>query len=503
MTIEPQVSAGEAALRRRLEEAEDTLRAIRDGEVDALVVRGERTDEVFTLQGGTDSYRAFMETMDHGAVALGPSREVLYANAAFCALLDQPLEEVQGRDLGCVMGDREWPRLAELLERARQGKRSVELVIIRAGASRYFLASAAPLQTGVVAGWALTLTDLTDRVLAEKSMASERAARAIIASANEAVVVLDIAGRVTHANAAVANIHQGELLGRLFHEAVVLSFPEASGPTRADSLVETALAGKAMQGIEAHVPEAPRTKDVLLSAAPLCPTEGTINGCVITMVDLSQRKLAEKQQLLLMGELHHRVKNTLALVLAILGRTREDSVETFKEVFSARIHALASTHNLLAKNSWSNLTLGDILAAELAPHVPIPNPRIEVDGGNLQVGPRAAVALGMIFHELATNAVKYGALSGASGKIVLKVQPFGEPRQAAVIDWIESGGPEVATPTRMGFGQTMITRSLQYSPQGGAELIFDPTGLHCRIRVPPEDLSDVQAEDPSSSDTAG
>ena len=127
-----------------------------------------------------------------------------------------------------------------------------------------------------------------------------------------------------------------------------------------------AISGAAVQGLEAYAAKAPRTKDLLVSAAPLSP-EGAISGCVITMVDLSQRKAAEKHQNLLMGELDHRVKNTLTLVLSILDRTREESIDEFKKSFSARIHALAATHNLLSRSSWSGLTIGEVVTTELAP----------------------------------------------------------------------------------------------------------------------------------------
>ena len=179
------------------------------------------------------------------------------------------------------------------------------------GESRYFLASAEPLQIGVVNGWAVTFTDLTDRVRAEASDAAERVARAIIASANEAVVVCDAEGKITHANAAVLAIQEGDLFGQPFQDAIELKFGDAIGLLLSEDLVRMAIAGSAVQGIEAHAPNAPRAKDLLVSAAPLSGAQGTISGCVITMVDLSQRKAAERQQFLLMAELDHRVKNTL------------------------------------------------------------------------------------------------------------------------------------------------------------------------------------------------
>src|SRR3546814_4390905 len=125
--------------------------------------------------------------------------------------------------------------------------------------------------------------------------------------------------------------------------------------------------GRTLQGIEAHAPDAPRVKDLLISIAPLTLSGEAISGCVVTMVDLSQRKIAERQQLLMMRALDHRIKNTLALVLSISHRTAasEDTLEGFQDAFSARIQALAATHNLLAEPSWADLVLRDLAVGEL------------------------------------------------------------------------------------------------------------------------------------------
>ncbi|MHA6646075.1 HWE histidine kinase domain-containing protein [Mesorhizobium sp. A623] len=472
-------------------EAEETLRAIREGEVDALVIRRAMTEEVFSLQGWDDSYRAFMETMDHGAAALGAHSEVLYANTVFCQFLGKPLSACQGESLLDVLPGTVRPTIGDLLEDARTEKQTAEISLENEGEKQFFLVSAAPFNTGVVSGFALTLTDLTDRVRAEKSSASERAARAIIASANEAVVVCDNDGRITHVNAAMLAIREGELIGELFGEAVKLTFPAVSGIANSDDLISTVVNGGTLQGIEAHAPDAPRVKDVLISAAPLTHEGEAINGCVITLVDLSQRKVTEKQQLLMMGELDHRVKNTLALVLSISNRTlsKEDTLEGFHKSFSGRIQSLAATHNLLADKAWTNLTVADVVKTELAPFVSLDNSRVQLEQLGIGITPRAAIALGMTIHELATNAVKYGVLSTETGKLCLHAQ---RDTESLKLDWIESGGPPVKEPQRKGFGRTVIGRSLQYSPNGGADLDFHPEGVRCSIRIPIEDVVELR-----------
>jgi PAS domain S-box-containing protein len=468
-------------------EAEETLRAIREGEVDALVIRRAMTEEIFSLQGWDDSYRRFMEIMDHGAAALGAAGEVLYANNVFCQFLGKPLAEIQGEPLHDNLPKMARPTIAGLLETARTEKQTAEISFERNGEAQFFLATAAPFDTGIVSGFALTLTDLTDRVMAEKSSASERASRAIIASANEAVVVCDRDGRVTHVNAAMQAIHEGDLVGELFGEAVKLTFPATADIGNSADLVSMVVNGTALQGVEASAPDAPRVKDVLISAAPLTHEGEAISGCVITMVDLSQRKITERQQLLMMGELDHRVKNTLALVLSIANRTlsKEDTLEGFHASFSGRIQSLSATHNLLAEKAWKDLTVADVVKTELTPFTSVHSDRVQFEGLDIGIKPRAAIALGMTIHELTTNAVKYGALSSEEGRLRLRAE---QDADFLKLEWIEGGGPSVKEPQRKGFGRTVIGRSLQYSPHGGADLSFHPDGVRCSIRIPIEDI---------------
>jgi two-component sensor histidine kinase len=477
-----------AELRRRLEEAEETLRAIREGEVDALMVRNpRREDEVFTLEGDA-SYYAFMEAMDLGAAAFDESSRLLYANKALRELLRLPDENVDLAHLSAALDDEARDLVSGLMKDARDAKRTSEIRALVGTNELHLLVTAAPLHIGANRGVAITFTDITAKVRAAAAEASERAAHSIIASANEAVVVCDVDGVVTHANAAVASIYAGNPIGEMFEDVIPLTLPGTTGLLQAGDVIALAIAGTSVQGIEAQAPQAPRVKDVLLSAAPLRVGSDKVSGCVITMVDLSQRKAAEKQQLLLMGELDHRVKNTLALVLSICKRTAstEETVQGFQAAFSGRIQALAATHNLLAERSWSSISIAEVVKAELEPFVSS-QARLSVEGLDALVMPRAAIALGLVVHELATNAVKYGALSRDSGRVHVSVAR--RPEEAFLtIDWVESGGPPVHQPTRRGFGQTVITRSLQYSPNGGAQIDYPLEGVRCRIRIPEEDV---------------
>ncbi|UYO44462.1 PAS domain-containing protein [Rhodopseudomonas palustris] len=471
-----------AELEARLEEAEETLRAIRDGEIDAVVVRGADEEQVFTLEGGGQSYRTFMEAMDVGAAAFDQDGQLLYANQALCALLDCAHGSLTASALIGLLDQVNQAAFRRLLAQAQRERQSAEIHLRVGSAERSMLLTGTPLEFGVVRGAAITFTDISEREQAAAARESERLARAILSSANEAVIVCDRAGRVTHLNGAAMRICAEAPVGKTFAEAIALSFPEASELMSSDDIVVMATAGLPVQGLEAAVrtPSAAIT-DVMISAAPLVVSGERTQGCVVTLVDLSQRKAAERHQALLMGELDHRVKNTLTMVMAICARTaaHERTIEDFQKSFTGRIQALAATHTLLSNASWQNLQIRDVLAAELAPFASLSGGRIVTDGLDIAVDAKTAVSLGLVFHELTTNAVKYGALSVPSGRI--SVRRVGVTDEALTIEWQEHDGPPVTPPQSSGFGQTLISRSLG---NGGAKLEFPPAGVVCQISIP-------------------
>lgn len=490
MHSQPGTSADRATLelQRRLEEAEETLRAIREGEVDALVMRNPQDeDEVFTLEGGTESYRAFMEVMEIGAAAFDVSGRLIYANKALLMLLGMR-EATLDTDIFQSLGKAQRSAIADAIHMGLNAKVSREMVLNRPDGEHHVQLSASPLTLGLSRGVAVTFTDITARIQALAALESERAAHAVIASANEAVIVCDVNGIITHANAAVEGVTAQNPIGLPFSTAIPIVVPDATGLVEGNEFVSLAISGSAVQGIEAHAPQAPRIKDLLISAAPLRLGE-RIAGCVVTMVDLSQRKALEKRQLLLMGELDHRVKNTLALVLSIAKRTGtpDGTVESFKKAFASRIQALAATHNILAERSWDSVALREIVRVELEPYLGEQHARLQLTGQDFRVKPQAAISLGLILHELAANAAKYGALSSLDGHVDVTIHDNAEG--GASLEWREQGGPPVFPPTRAGFGQTVITRSMQYAADGGAEMRYDPDGVWCVIRIPATEIT--------------
>ena len=207
--------------------------------------------------------------------------------------------------------------------------------------------------------------------------------------------------------------------------------------------------------------------------------------------EVRERALAEERQRLLLNELNHRVKNTLASVqsLARQSLVNAKDIDTYYKAFESRLMALSQTHNLLTAQNWEGASLFDILAAELRPHGggrAGGGSRFTLEGEvDVKLKPKAAVALGMAVHELATNALKYGALSAPEGHVALRLHLIGrEDDRRLVIEWVESGGPAVSQPARKGFGSRLLERGLTGELAGRVRLDYDPAGLSCRMELP-------------------
>ena len=192
---------------------------------------------------------------------------------------------------------------------------------------------------------------------------------------------------------------------------------------------------------------------------------------------------SERRQKLLINELNHRVKNTLATIQSIAALTarRATSVAEFSALFEARLMALSETHNLLTASGWEQATLHDLLGKELRPYSP---EQFRLTGPDVLFDAPQALAMGMILHELATNAAKHGALSAEQGCVnVSWADPDDQGRTA--LDWTETGGPSVARPSRTGFGSRLIAASLKGDLNGEANLDYAPDGLKARLTFRP------------------
>lgn len=214
------------------------------------------------------------------------------------------------------------------------------------------------------------------------------------------------------------------------------------------------------------------------------------------VADITDRRLAEERQSLLIRELHHRVKNTLATVQAIVGSTARtaSSIDSFYEAFVGRIMSLAHTHSVLTEDVWQTASLRTLLENELRPYADGAmrsgtGGRVELDGPAVDLPSEIAVPIGMAIHELTTNAAKYGALSNRAGQVRIRwsVEPGVEPgtdRPRLRFHWQETGGPAVAPPTRQGFGSRLLQRVLTTQVQAEVATDYAPGGLTLTMLAP-------------------
>jgi PAS domain S-box-containing protein len=205
--------------------------------------------------------------------------------------------------------------------------------------------------------------------------------------------------------------------------------------------------------------------------------------------DITERKLGEQRHKLLLDELNHRVKNTLATVQSLAAQTARSatSPSAFRDIFEGRLIALSRAHDQLTRRRWETADLREMLIEGLAPYQGSPE-RIVLRGRAVGLRPRAALTLAMAFHELVTNAVKYGSLSVPTGQVEIEwgVHSHAGQRPILHIAWRESGGPPVAPPRRRGFGSLLVERSISAEHGGHAALDFDPAGVRCTIDIPLE-----------------
>jgi PAS domain S-box-containing protein len=216
---------------------------------------------------------------------------------------------------------------------------------------------------------------------------------------------------------------------------------------------------------------------------------GAATEVSVIYMDVTERKWVEERQNLLLAELNHRVKNTLASIQSIALQSRLDrpTPEVFGERFEARLGALASAHDLLTQAAWEGASLADAVRRTLAPHMKSGNgaDRITIDGPAVQLSPNAAVTLHMALHELATNAAKYGALSAPHGRLQVRwsVDRSATPATIEFV-WTESGGPVVQPPKRRGFGLHLVEKGLAHELEGAVSMQFEPGGLTYQVRLP-------------------
>jgi two-component sensor histidine kinase len=285
----------------------------------------------------------------------------------------------------------------------------------------------------------------------------------------------------------------GKLKGRAWPDVWA-----GAGNTEAKLAVEQARGGVVarFQGVANTAKGNPRHWDVQMS--PIFGADNKPAHILAISRDITPEKRAEtelaeayQRQQMLTAELQHRIKNTLAMVSAIANQTmRGTDVEAARKAFTARMITLAHAHDILVKTSWTSAPIKQVIEGALAPHRTGQH-RFEVSGPELLLQPKPALAIALAVHELATNAMKYGALSKEGGRVRVNWSTnLKDGIPGFQFDWTETGGPPVVMPepSQKGFGTRLIERMLKNDLGGDVLLNFAPGGVTCEVRAPLNNL---------------
>jgi PAS domain S-box-containing protein len=218
---------------------------------------------------------------------------------------------------------------------------------------------------------------------------------------------------------------------------------------------------------------------------PLHDAAGNLVGAINMLVDISERKRAENAQKVLIDELNHRVKNTLAMVQSLASQTGRHAadLDEFLPTFTGRLLALARAHDLLTQRNWQDAPFEKLVNDIVAP---VSGGRVVTEGPRVDVDARTALSVTMVLNELLTNAAKYGALLVPDGTVSLtwRVADGRQPQGRVECEWRERGGPPVTPPKRRGFGTRLMERCIEHDLAGEFDLVFEPEGTRCRMAFP-------------------
>lgn len=361
---------------------------------------------------------------------------------------------------------------------------------VRAENDRVYSLRVQPYRTrdNRIAGAVASFVDITDLERSQSQVVEARDyAEAIVRTVHDPLLVLDGDLRVQSANPAfyrMFEVVEKETQGRLLYELGNGQWDVPKLRLLLDDLLLTR--GSVSDfAVEHDFPKIGR-RWMVLNAHRIAGYDGHPDLILLAFDDATERKRAERHREMLVGELSHRVKNSLAIVQSVAAQTlrNSQSLDDFGGAFMGRIHALGRAHDMVLKSGFQRIALGSIVDQALKPFRA--DGRIEIgDGPSVELDQVASQSLTLLFHELATNALKYGALSNGDGKVAIgwRIEATGgDPR--VKLTWTESGGPEVAVPERTGQGTRFIKGSVRYELRGEATLYFEPGGLRALIDFP-------------------
>jgi two-component system CheB/CheR fusion protein len=381
---------------------------------------------------------------------------------------------------GAPMAHDECPMATTL--KTGEAVRGAEAILERPDGSRvHFTPYPTALKdaNGRITGGINILVDITDRIRAERTDAH---LGAIVESSDDAIISKNLSGIILSWNKGAERLF-GHTAEEAVGQHISMLIPE-DRRNEEPGIIERIRRGERID----HYETLRQRKDgslveISLTVSPVKNAEGKVVGASKIARDNSERKRAEQAKDLLLHEIKHRVKNTLGTVQAIAAQTFRQGPRQERDAFTGRLRALSNAHDLLTQQDWDQVSLRGMIHRALAPFRENRTERFEISGPDAILGANQALLLAMAIHELATNAVKYGALSNDTGTVAANwtLNGAGDARKFAM-QWRESGGPPVAPPESKGFGSTLIERALQQE-QGRSCFEFRPEGVVCSLEM--------------------
>ena len=360
--------------------------------------------------------------------------------------------------------------------------RDIEAVLERPDGARVpFRPYPRPLkdESGRVIGAINLLIDATD--LKQAEIESARLA-AIVVSSDDAIVGKTLDGCVTSWNAGATRIFGYEPKEMIGQSIIKIIPPELR--QEEDEILAKLKRGEHIAHYETvRLAKDGRRLNISLSVSPVFDKTGRIIGASKIARDITEKKRVEAIQRVLIEELNHRVKNTLAMTQAIASQSlrHAKSASDFVESFTGRVQALAKAHSLLTDRKLEGAELTELVREQVT--LGVADERVICSGPTVILGAQPAIHLALVLHELATNARKYGGLSVPQGRLSVKWEVHSSGSRTLLLDWTESGGPQVSAPLTAGFGTTLIERTLQ-THGGQATVRYGVTGVTCKLRLP-------------------
>ena len=407
-------------------------------------------------------------------------------NRAAEALFGYSEDEAIGRHISLIAPSGREHEMAELLRRIRRGEKVDHFETQRRHKDGHLVdvsLSVSPIlgPEGSVVGASKIARAIGDR---KHAAVREGLLAAIVTSSEDAIISKDVNGIVSSWNKGAER-----LLGYTADEMVGRHISTIAAPGREAEMKRILERIRAGERVEHHETER-RHKDgsivqISLTVSPILDEAGRIIGASKIARDIGERLREERRLRLLMSELDHRAKNVLAVAQAILRLTRADTLPDFISAVEGRIKALARVHTQVAENRWDGAELGQLAASALESFGGHEGQTL-MEGPRVWVSPAAAQVIGILLHELATNAAKHGALSTQGGSVELRwsLDQNGDLR----LSWAERNGPPVATPSRRSFGTQVIERNIPDQLGGKANVSWFPRGLHCEFTVPADNI---------------